>query len=184
MRRAVARRDLSFLLSIQKGSKQMWAPLGPENVRKAILKSKERLCTKRGLVPESITDTIRKVAADIFRYSPIDTVLGSRFLPSGSAHLQASRREGGALSMFEALPHTTEGFIFQENRLGKLPSLVHTVDEWRQQTFDRAYTQALEHSGIVDESGFMPIYDVRFVHIFEPGKIRNISISDGFIATA
>jgi hypothetical protein len=191
--RAVAKRDLSFLYSLQKGSKQMWGPLGDENVRKSIRKSKERLCTFRGDVPEDVCETIKKVSKSIFGLTPNDLRYGSRFMPSGSAVLQASVNNGGALGLFAGLPHTTIGgagskefkFDFEEPRLGLLPSLVHATDAWRQQTFEDSFEVAMMRSSIVDPENpeYIQMYDVRFVHIFEPGKIRNISISDGYIAT-
>lgn len=184
--RAVAKRDLSFLYSLQKGSKQMWGPLGDENVRKSIRKSKERLCKFRGDVPVDIAKTIQKVSRSIFRFEPNDLRYGSRFMPSGSAVLQASVKNGGALGLFASIPHTTEGFVFPEPRLGTLPSLVHATDAWRQQTFEDSFEAAMMRSQIVDPENpeYISMYDVRFVHIFEPGKIRNISISDGYMATA
>lgn len=102
--RAIAKRDLSFLYSLQKGSKQMWPPLKEENMRKAILKSIGNLCTT---AYKSDTDSLKaicKVAKDIF--GDIDwklTDLGSRFMPSSSACLQAPLKDGGALSLFEPI---------------------------------------------------------------------------------
>jgi hypothetical protein len=183
--RAVARRDLSFLYSLQKGSKQMWGPLSDENVRKTIRKSKERLCSVRGMVPDVVARTIRRVAGRIFRRPDEPVVSGLRFMPSGSAVLQASLKDGGALSLFEPMVADQTGIVLPGGKsVGMLHSLTRTIDEWRQSTFDSAVDMAYAHAMDMDEDGGFTEFDVRFVHIFEPGKIRNISISDGYVATA
>jgi hypothetical protein len=182
--RAIARRDLPFLYSLQKGSKQMWDVLKDENVRKSIRKSKERLCSARGVVSERMTEVIREVSDGIFR-RPRDPSVGKRFMPSGSAVLQASLRDGGALSLFEPLsvnhsPVTLPG----GKTLFSLHGVTSCVDAWRQSTWDTATKVAVEQAYALDEDGYFKEFECRFVHIFEPGKIRNISVSDGFVATA
>jgi len=180
--RALARRDLPFLYSLQKGSKQMWGPLGDENVRKSIRKSKARLCEARGIVPDVMCEVIRSVADSIF-VPPVNPSLGKRFMPSGSAVLQASLRDGGALSMFAPLQ---DKFVWQDSRrkLFSLHGITQSVDEWRQSTLDRAISTAATNAYSLDDDGYFKEFECRFVHIFEPGKIRNISVSDGYVATA
>ena len=192
--RAVARRDLSFLFSLQKGSKQMWAPLGDENVRKAIDKSISRLCTPRGYIPEynnargSVSDSIRNISDRVFVPGKYDQNVGSRFMPSGSACLQASLKEGGALSLFDELT-IPEGFDkplsigHPSGVIGKVPRLLTEVNKWRQDTFMYAIDNVCSRAYDVDDDVFHT-FDTRFVSIFEPGKIRNISVSDGYLATA
>jgi hypothetical protein len=182
--RAIARRDVSFLYSLQKGSKQMWDALKDENVRKSIRKSKARLCEARGVVPERMTNVIRDVADSIFR-RPADPTKGKRFMPSGSAVSQASLRDGGALSLFEPLDLNHEAVTLPGGkRVMSLHGLTRSVDAWRQSTLDKAIGVATSNGYSLDEDGYFKEFECRFVHIFEPGKIRNISISDGYVATA
>jgi len=180
--RALAHRDISFIYSLQKGAKQMWAPLSKENLRQSIKKSMARLCEPRGSVPESIARTIESTARSIFR----NTGDGDkRFMPSASACIQSSIAEGGSLGMYLPMDADREGYILKNgSRLGRLPSLVHRVDEWRQATFDDSVSRFVDELRLeAHTESEMKIFDTKAVFIYEPGKIRGISISDGNLAT-
>jgi len=207
--RAIAKRDMSFIYSLNKGSKQMWGPLSEENVRKSIIKSKDRLCNFRGTLPEDICITIDRVARSIFQEPDSVVDFGLRFMPSGSACLQASVKDGGALSTFEPLVHITSDPLrycavchsritktnsclcsrdskladFERIRVGSLVELNLSVNSWRQVTFDTALKRVQTGRYETDEDYQIPMFDVKYFPIYEPGKIRNISIMDGNLAT-
>lgn len=201
--RAIAKRDLSFLYSLQKGSKQMWPPLKEENMRKAIIKSISNLCTSARKSDPNCLKAIIKVSKDIFaNISWKETDLGNRFMPSSSACLQAPLKDGGALSLFKPIESPDRELV---DTLGYLRAVNLEVDAWRQETFDTAIKQVSERllydvnasydSEVKGVEKFMRgdgnrgssrfgLFDVVYVGLFEPGKIRGISKGDGFLATA
>lgn len=97
--RCAANRDMSFFYSLQKGTKLIWPKLGQKKLDEALLKHQQRLGQPHGLVEEGLRYTIIDVACQVFESARGDRM--TKFLPSGSACLQANRRQGGALSIFE-----------------------------------------------------------------------------------
>lgn len=199
--RAIAKRDLAFLYSLQKGSKQMWPPLKEENMRKAIIKSISNLCTSARKSDPNCLKAIIKVSKDIFSgISWKETDLGNRFMPSSSACLQAPLKDGGALSLFEPIESPDRETV---NTLGYLRAVNLSVDTWRQKTFDTAL-ERVSHSLLDSDVSYdtesngteifkrgdskganrFGLFDVVYVGLFEPGKIRGISKGDGNLATA
>jgi len=177
--RALAKRDFSFFYSLQKGTKQMWEPLGKENVRKSILKSQDRLCSPRGSVniPDGIIEHIHKMSLRVFGKIPVN-IVGQKFMPSGSACLQASIINGGALGLFEPLNEPTKLLGFSA-----LTAANVKLATWRQVTWQTCYDRCM---AIVQEGGeeLEKLFATKFVPLYEASKIRNISIADGYLATA
>jgi len=104
-------------------------------------------------------------------------VAGKKFLPTGSACLQASRSKGGALSLVSHYQYPWESETAQ--KIGRLPALVHSLNDWRQRQFEHMHDQAFLR---VFQPG-SPGYDVSVVAIPEPGKYRIITKGDGYVYT-
>lgn len=99
--RSLAHRDISFFYSLQKGAKQMWPQLGVLKEEQAYAKHKNRLNGKICRVPlgDDLRTVIQRTAREIFPGAPR---LPTKFMPTGSSCLQATRRSGGALSLTDS----------------------------------------------------------------------------------
>jgi len=176
--RQLMKRDMSFFYSLQKGIRKMWPSLGEIKKRKALLKHAERLSTFRGFVGEQLTEAIDLVSSEVVALAAKD---GTKFMPSGSACSQASRREGGALSLFKHLPPQN---VCEVGKIGKLRYLNTSVDNWRRDTFSESYEYCREHLGDVEEEGQFQLLTVYAVAIPEPGKFRMITKGNGYLYSA
>lgn len=104
-------------------------------------------------------------------------------MPSGSACLQASRREGGALSLFSTYNLPGVQKHPDERIMGKLPFLNATLNAWRQK--EATYAQLVADQRLyADEEKVVPALDVEVQAIPEPGKFRIITKGDGYLYTA
>lgn len=156
-------------------------------MEKAIADSKINLGNFKGTIPFSLGEEIERTAREVFG----KVIPSTRFMPSGSACLQASRREGGALSLFSKLKMPTKSdSVFKtsltshgEVKTGSLRALNQAVEDWRTTEYKALYDRVLK-SLTVWRNGVNPSFDVKFVGLYEPGKIRPISIGDGYIYSA
>lgn len=167
VKRAIARHDLAFLYSLQKGSKRMWIALDVVCERASLEKHKERLTLVKPPTDRWMLQRIRNVSTRIFN-GPIDD---TKFMPSGSACLQASVKDGGALSLFEP---------FQPDQSVGLVSLNASLHGWRVQQ----HASALESVRTVASYDATRLCDVQVVTIAEPGKFRIITKGDGMLYSA
>lgn len=179
--RRLAKKDLSFFYSLQKGSKKAWSALGKLKEKAALDKHYERLTTDHGLLPEDLHDEVVQTSRRIFR-SCRGPVAGTKFLPSGSACLQATRREGGALGLFEQYHMPLESR--EAKIVGKLPVLNASLGAWRQSQYDIAMDSALRNLHDIDDAGISAGTSVSVQAIPEPGKFRIITKGDGYLYSA
>jgi hypothetical protein len=215
----------SFVYTLQKGCKQMWAPMSEESKELALQKHKTRLSQVHGLLPNDLQNRIREISFVVFGPRKNESP-ATKFVPSGSACLQASRRSGGALSLFEpyqlptfskkksglfdvttvasdskcvvsvearpsVLATKSLSIPIERSFLGRLPTLVHSVDEWRQRNFELSLRHVLADIVLDSPTDLSPsfrhdpkILDVSVMAIPEPGKFRIITKGDGLLYTA
>jgi len=176
--RAIARRDLSFIYSLQKGCKQMWPPLGDVKKKAALDKHRGRLSEHRGPLPRDLAETVQNESLRIF--GGIEDMRPTKFMPSGSACLQAPLRKGGALSL--AVPFVSDEA--ESAKIGKLPVLAATLNQWRSSEISRFSRLAEDRMTQLTEAGTPAGLDVDVVAIPEPGKFRIITKGDGYLYTA
>jgi len=216
IKRAVARRDLRFIYSLQKGSKRYWPSLGEVKKEAALRKHAFRLSNDHGSLTLELSDAIRSASFEVFSslqphsspfhrkaYMVQDVSKYTKFMPSGSACLQASRREGGALKLVQKLDLPSVLETTDESRvIGKLPALSLSVNNWRRSTYSDVLDKAIGSLGVsdrvertvVDSNGNLlktgevvdhcAAFDVEVVAIPEPGKFRIITKGDGYLYTA
>jgi hypothetical protein len=168
--RSIARRDLGFLYSLQKGSKQSWPQLGKVKEHAALKEHMLNLSKPRKSVPDDLLYTIRETSRKL--YGHIRTIHCTKFLPSGRACLEASLLKGGALS----LTRTFE-FPMGDPKLGVLPHLTTTFAQWRREQHRRMQDKA---SKILWARG----RTIKIVIIPEPGKFRILSKGSGYVYSA
>jgi len=188
IQRHVARRDVSFCYSLQKGAKQAWPELSEEKKDQSLQKHKlrlsvrkdkcsTRLAAKIATVSESIFNTQHELFGKTVNSSSLWS-LYKKFMPSGSACLQASRRNGGALGLFGKFQ-----FPRTHSVPGALVELTRGVNVWRQSNYLKAVDSVRDR--IFDgDDGTSPVLSVDIVAIPEPGKFRIISKGDGFLYQA
>lgn len=178
--RAIARRDVSFIYSLQKGSKQAWPKLGEVKEQSALDKHKLRVAGSRGELPEDLVRSIRETSSAVLGSVSFDAP--QKFIPSGSACLQASVSHGGALSLVERFQLPFESKLAE--RIGKLPVLAATINEWRQKEYSNLELNSISRCLEWDEKFHCPAaFVVRVMAIPEPGKFRIITLGDGYLYT-
>jgi hypothetical protein len=200
--RAIAKKDYSFIYSLQKGSKKGWPALGPLKMAAAYKKHAQRFSEFHGCVTSpDLAQEIVDVSRMVFRGN--DRMVTTKFIPRGSACLQKQRRAGGALSLFEAFDFPTEK---EEKDSGKLRALNEKIEAWRAREYARAIrivqqdlvsTEA-QHADpftgkvvpLSEETRFerlnedhRGICDLDILAIPEPGKFRVISKGDGHLGS-
>jgi hypothetical protein len=180
--RAIAKRDVSFIYSLQKGAKRAWPALGEVKKKQALDKHMQRLSECHGTLPDDLEGEITRTSLSIFKKTNQRPTEGSKFMPSGSACLQASRRDGGALSLIKRYTMPLEGP--EAAKIGKLPVLNATVNSWRQSSYDQVYAEAVKRITAVDDTGHVAALDVEVVAVPEPGKFRIITKGDGYLYSA
>jgi len=175
--RSIARRDISFLYSLQKGSKLMWPKLSEKKYIASMKDSMKNIGTSRGIIGTNLRNQIFFTGKSIFGKLDAPT----RFMPSSAACLQASRTKGGALSI---LPLMTK---VDPKTIGSLRHLPSVINNWKQNSFNTALQHVYENIDQIkiDKQGkaFYPMLDVRWLGLFEPAKIRPIGYMDGYLCT-
>lgn len=197
VQRALARHDVSFIYSLQKGSKKGWPAMGLEKLAASYKKHSERFGKSHGdVISQDLSEEIKAVSKKVFAELPNSDF--TKFIPRGSACLQRGRREGGALSLFEdfQFPGPTD-----EAAVGKLRSLNADLEGWRRRNFDVTYAyveQRLlgrnppyprprdesleEYEENTNQCSYRKgIFDLDIQGIAEPGKYRIISKGDGYL---
>lgn len=179
--RACEKKDLSFIFSLQKGSKRAWSPLGYPRMHASLLKHSERLSSFHGFLPLDLDDNIRRTSYEVFQsIIPDGTVKPepTKFVPSGSACLQASVNDGGCLSLFE--PLDTDSIFEDKERLkiGKLRLLDLELNRWRKKSYLEA-KKIVEK--VVREDCGDGLFDLQVVPIAEPSKYRIITKGNGYL---
>jgi len=181
VKRAIARRDLSFIYSLQKGSKRAWPALSDKKKIAALRKHQERLSQPHGYLPTDVESHIERVSKRTFKSLAFHD--SSKFIPSSSACSQASRQNGGALSLFAKfdLDHHLESK--DAKVMGKLPALNQGLNSWRQSQWNFALREAIRGMQ-PDSEGYFPALDVEVMAIPEPSKFRIITKGCGYLYTA
>jgi len=139
--RRVAKRDLSFIYSLQKGSKQMWPQLSFVKMEKDLKLHAKRLSEWHGSCEEDLLNHIRRESVFAFKAGTQGLIPATKFVPTGSSCLQASQREGGALALFERYRLPLKSI--EASKIGKLPVLNATLNTWRKENFSIAYAKAI-----------------------------------------
>jgi len=94
--RAILKRDRAFIYSLSKGAKQAWPMLGELKKKAALEKHRKRFTECHGGLPADLAEMIKKVSKTVFSHHGEP----KKFMPSASANLQASYKEGGATALF------------------------------------------------------------------------------------
>jgi len=175
--RAVARRDMSFIYSLQKGSKQMWQPLGRKKKEQALLKHSERLSSMKGDIPDDLVEEIRDNSRRILKR--MARTPQTKFMPSSGACNQNKFANLGALGLAPRL--LLDWKSSEAKTLGKLRYLNTKVDEWRRNTY--RYFEDKVWSDTSDEAIRPELFGVKVMAIPEPGKFRIITKGDGYLYT-
>jgi hypothetical protein len=173
VRHAVARRDMTFLYSIQKGVKKAWPKMSPHSLAKAYRDHAEDFSTDHGVLPQDLKMKIYEVSAKLFE--KVEPGMYTKFIPRGSACTESSRKTGGCLELFQPFVFPTAE---EESKLGRLRALIVKLEEWRAAGIREA-------QDLVDQSLLRDVFplvlDATAVGVFEPGKIRMITKGDGFL---
>lgn len=179
--RRLAARDLSFIYSLAKGSKQMWPSLGIHKECEALNKHSFRFSTARKLVDDDLTDMIHAVSKKIFAPILKGRVEYKKFVPSGSACLQHSRRKGGALRLSDPALHASK--VAHEQKIGLGRAATYCIEKYRREQFEKFYDKVCDGVN-PDPDGYSRNLRLKMVTIPEPGKFRVISIGDGYLYSA
>jgi len=178
--RSLVKGDVSFLYSLQKGTKQAWEPLGRPRMLKSLKGHQERLGTDHGNVPEDLVRAIELTSSEV--YEGLTQRPMEKMIPSGSACLQRSRHSGGALKLYARPTHFRDLWKSEmARRIGRLPAIASTVDDWRQKTFESAIDEALANMPGNEQHSSL---NVGVQAIPEPGKFRIITKGCGYLYTA
>lgn len=185
--RALARGDTSLLYSLQKGTKAAWPQLPEREELMALGEHAVALSSEpvpvHAVMKERITFVSRRIFSDMSRVE-----LFSKFVPSGSACLQASRRWGGALALTVHDLNPFEG----ADQLGKIRALCCNIETWRSAEH-RWFLDCVERGLRADPSDMAPpgyvdshvlLWDVQATAIAEPSKFRIITVGDGYAYSA
>jgi hypothetical protein len=174
--RAIARKDVSLIYSFAKGSKQSWPPMSDLKKEQALAKHKVRLgrlpVKYFSLFHDDLANTTKKLAKRVFSKDKLG--VPTKFIPSGSACLQASRKDGGALSLFSQFHYPS---CSQESELGKLRSLNHELFDWRTTEWKDAREIVWDRIG--ERNPELNLVDV--IALAEPGKFRIITKGHGYL---
>lgn len=173
--RAVARRDVDFISSLQKGSRKAFPALGPHALVRAYRKHAALFSSDHGPLPGDLDESIRRVSGWVLSdYEKSDF---TKFIPRGSACLELGRSAGGCLDLFDAFEFPTPA---EEELFGRHQALQIRLEKYRRATHNRA-VDVLESS--VDRV-FPYTLAMSAVGLYEPGKIRVITKMSGFLASA
>lgn len=183
--RRLKKRDVAFFYSLDKGAKQSWPSMSKEKEALVLEKHKERMGRPEKDVPADFILTLNGCVDEIFSHPPPPT----KFLPSGSACLQATSNEGGALSLFGKFQYPSEEL---NQSLGRLRALQYSIEQWRTSWYSYACENActdMETFAIEYEDRFIvdihPLaLEVKIVPLAEPAKFRIISKGDGYLYSA
>lgn len=175
--RALARRDVSFIYSLQKGAKQSWPQMSELKKLEAFKKHAERLGRPQVVVNPDILAKVESISQRVFTIKAMGPRV--KFLPTGSACLQASRENGGALSLVQRFHYPD---AMEERTIGKLRALQHGLEQWRVSQFKHVSARAVEDITLnpLDSSSLC----VDVVALPEPGKFRMITKGDGYLYSA
>jgi len=159
VKRALHRRDISFIYSLTKGSPQAWPGADDGELIKAFEKHRRLLGADKDCPPESLLTTIRHLMETKFPNHSSDPSRGSqfytgddsevvavdpklveysstasKFCPTGRACRQMSRKGGGGLRLVPALT----GVDFKESTLRNIQE---RLVDWRERAYDTSRTQ-------------------------------------------
>jgi len=195
LRRALAKKDLSFLYSLQKGVKMAWNGLGTYKEFKALISHIDRLSVCHGVLPSDLYEVIQQTSCEVF--TDLNSSSFQKMVPSGKACLQVPYHKGGALSLFEPLhPQTWNSPLSLQlpisgepsyfvSKVGVLPRIVASIDQWRQDTFEESLLKSID--GFRQPHSLLkptPVRSVKVVTVSEPGKFRILSKACGYLSTA
>jgi len=180
--------DLGLFYSLQKGSKKAWPALGEAKEKAALAKHKQRLSESHGLLPEDLRKAIEIASQQVFR--GIADMEPTKFMPTSSACLQASRKHGGALGLTKRYNMDLDKKEGTEvkgksdlDRMGRLPYLSATLDQWRSSEYAAMHKHCVDTITAGGE-GLRNILGVKVMAIPEPGKFRIVTLGDGYLYSA
>ncbi|APG77273.1 RNA-dependent RNA polymerase [Wenzhou narna-like virus 5] len=176
--RAIAKDDVSFIYSLQKGSKRLWPRLSKQSEYDAYLKHASRLSSFHGFLPDDLDEEISRTSQEIFLPINSGKMEASKYCPTGSGCLQATKNEFGALSLLPTHFEVSDD-IPNASSLGKLRALNHSFIKYRQESYDQMLSKV--HKSLVDAES---IFDLKCVAVAEPSKFRMITKGDGYLYTA
>jgi len=179
LNRVLARKtiDVGLIYSLQKGSKKAWPALGKVKEQQALDKHKARLSELHGNVPTDIRTAIQKAAQEVFK--GIESMQPTKFMPTGSACMQASRKRGGALSLTKR--YTLDLDSGDAKIMGRLPYLSATLDNWRKEEFAKFEDVCRKR---IEEGKMEDLTRVKVLAVPEPGKFRIVTLGDGYLYSA
>jgi len=184
----LVKRDLNFFYSLQKGTKKIWPALGPWKLLKACETHALDLSSTRSAMDQDLLDEIGVVT--LLLYSNIRTDECQKLIPSGSSCIQATRKQGGNLSLFPQLDlDSVDSQSHTENlsAIGVLRYTNNLVADWRQDTLDQSLIKLKESLDLyrtdVELDPYVPWQKNVVVALPEPGKFRLISKGDGYLYT-
>jgi hypothetical protein len=180
IKRSLAKRDGSFIYSLQKGTKKAWPQLSASSLQLAYEKHRRNLTGFKGAISPEFEKCVLETASQVFRTA--SRTPRTKFVPSFKSCIQASCSDGGKRSLippfdfneawsYEAFvtsgPDTLP--IFNIGKYSRLQNFVRKLYDWR----SSAYKRAVELSVL----NFQPIYDdIRPIPGFDPSV--NVSYRD------
>jgi len=180
--RLLLRRDLSFFYSLQKGTKKIWPSLGKRKWLDAIKSHAITLKQKKDPIESDIIREIQSTTE--FLFGGLSNSECQKFMPSGSACLQATREKGGTLSLFPKVKMSKDSFT----SLGTLRDVNNKLTGWRQNSLNLCFQKVAEDLRDSMESSDpykLPTFQRNDIVLLpEPGKFRVISKGDGYLYTA
>jgi len=182
--RALAKHDVSFIYSLSKGSKRLWPELGLRKHYDSLIKHRSRLSEPHGHCPEDLSRMIEFTSKEVFYHTNSGHHQALKFLPGAKACLQASVRNGGALSLFSQLDLDTIMDSETSQKLGKLRTLELELEKCREKEFNLAKKMVEIEMRNFEEGGEnagTDLFDLDVVAIPEPCKFRIITKGHGYL---
>lgn len=166
--RRVARRDVSFCYSLQKGSRQAWPQLPDSYLQAALKKHESLICGTRvpldGVVLESIGACSRELFASLDGRSHYE-----KFLPTGHAAYNSGRKTLGTRRLVRPLTLP----VNPESEL-TLRGIHHKAYAHRSEEFLQAQSRLSQRIS----SGDPDVLSVKVVPLPEAGKFRILTVGD------
>lgn len=175
--RRLAKRDLSFIYSLDKGSGQSWPSPTLGKLAMTFEDHKANMSRETPEMPRDLAREVRRTSREIFYDPPKAT----KSTPSGSACSQASVKNGGALSLFKRFQYPSRETA---DRIGRLRSLQEALVQHRIY-IHRYAAEMLELPGC--EEDWIPWIEdklsVKIVAVPDLKKYRIISKGNGYLYT-
>jgi hypothetical protein len=139
--RRMAHRDLSFFVSLQKGSKQAWYSLGDESLAGALKEHAKANSDDQDEVSLELSFAIQKVLYEVVEFYHDDGTPQpfTKFTPNQRATFEAGRKAFGQLGTFGFFKYKYEKtYLVPEEPMMQWTSLVNQFEEWKQDVLTTA----------------------------------------------